>query len=174
MTGTETDNWTFHHLGVIVFDLAKTVDYYKSLGFVDFPPARPGAPSGPVWTEFTAYGKTAIKDGKPLVAPKPGAKPSALQFCRIGTITLEVIQPGEGGVRNIHNDFLAEYGEGIDHIAYTVAAENFDAEVEKMKAKGLPVILSGEQANGGGFIYFDAREVGGLIVELMRVPPPAK
>ena len=170
MADEETKNWTFHHLGVIVHDLGKTIEYYKSLGIVDFPPARPGAASGPVWQELTAYGETVIKDGKPLVPPKPGAKPGGLQFCRVGTIPLELIQPGQGGVKNIHNDFLGSYGEGIDHIAYGVSPEHFDEEVAKMKAKGLPVILSGEQANGGGFIYFDAREVGGLIIELMRIP----
>lgn len=169
MADEETRNWTFHHLGVIVADMDKAIDYYRSLGFVDFPPDRSASASGPVWQEITVYGKTVIKDGKPLVAATPGGKPGRLQFCRVGTITLELIQPAEGGVKNIHNDFLASYGEGIDHIAYGVAHEHFEQEVEKMKAKGLSVILSGEQANGGGFIYFDAREVGGLVIELMKV-----
>jgi len=168
MTGEETKNWTFHHLGVIVADMDKAVEYYKSLGVVDFPPERPGGAASPTWQEFTTYGETVIKDGKLLVPVKPGAKPGGLQFCWVGTIALELIQPGEGAFTTLHNDFLEEVGEGIDHIAYGVAPANFDEEVEKMKAKGLPIIMSGEQSNGGGFVYFDTRKVGGIVIELMK------
>ena len=38
-----------------------------------------------------------------------------------------------------------------------------------MKAKGLEVILSGRRSNGGGYVYFDTRKVGGTIIELMKV-----
>ena len=169
MTNEETKNWTFHHLGVIVADMDKAIEYYRSLGFVTFPPDGPGSATSPIWQEFTVYGKTTLKDGKPLVPRKLGGKPGRLQFCWIGTIGLEVIQPGEGGVKDIHNDFLSSYGEGIDHIAYGVEPELFEQEVEKMKAKGLPIILSGEQVNGGGFVYFDTRMVGGIVTELMKV-----
>jgi len=41
-----------------------------------------------------------------------------------------------------------------------------------MKAKGLPVVMSGESSHGGGFIYFDTRKVGGVITELMKVRNP--
>jgi len=169
MTGGETKNWTFHHLGVIVADMGKVVEYYKSLGFVDFPPERPGGATSPTWQEFTTYGETVIKDGQLLVPLKPGAKPGGLQFCRVGSMTLELIQPGDGAFKTLHNDFLDTFGEGIDHIAYGVAPENFEQEVEKMKVKGLPIIMSGEQANGGGFVYFDTRKIGGLVIELMKV-----
>ena len=47
-------------------------------------------------------------------------------------------------------------------------AEHFDEEVEKMKARGLPVVYFGRQKNGGGFVYFDTRKVGGIIIELMK------
>lgn len=169
MTGEETKNWTFHHLGVIVADMDKAVEYYKSLGFVDFPPERPGSANAPTWQELTVYGETVIKDGQSLVPQKPGGKPGRLKFCRVGSIALELIQPGESSVKNVNDDFLDNFGEGIDHVAYGVAPEHFEEEVEKMKAKGLTIILSGEQANGGGFAYFDTRKVGGIVIELMKV-----
>ena len=169
MTDTETENWTFRHLGVIVADMDKAVEYYRSLGIVDFPPERPGVATSPTWQEFTTYGETVIKDGQLLVPPKSGAKPGGLQFCPVGSMTLELVQPGEGAFKTLHNDLLDNYGEGIDHIAYGVAPEDSEQDVAKLKAKGLPIILSGEQANGGGFVYFDTRKAGGIIIELMKV-----
>ena len=168
MAGEETSNWKFHHLGVIVADMEKAVEYYKSLGIVDFPPKTAGPANRPTMVEMTAYGKTIIKDGQVLVPPKPGGKSVPVQFCRVGPITLELIQPGEGGAKNVNRDFLENVGEGIDHIAYMVDAEHFEQEVEKMKAKGLEIILSGKESHGGGWIYFDTRKVGGIIIELMR------
>jgi len=72
--------------------------------------------------------------------------------------------------RDVNGDFLKSNGEGINHIAFTVDAEHFEPEVEKMKTKGLPILFSGWKKNGGGFVYFDTRKVGGIITELMLVP----
>ncbi len=167
MTDEETKNWTFHHLGVIVADMEKAVEYYQSLGFIDFLPERPRPANPPTWVEMTAYDKTIIKDGQVLIPPKPGVKSVPNTWCRVGSITLELIQPGEGSVKNVNRDFLENVGDGINHIAYTVDAEHFEQEVEKMKAKGLEIILSGRLSNGGGYVYFDTRKVGGIVIELM-------
>jgi len=174
MAGEETKNWTFHHVGVIVEDMDKAVEYYKSLGYIDFPPEPEPQPeqadSQPFWQEITAYGEIIIKDGQPQFEIKPDMKTGQVKFCAMGTVPLELIQPGNA-FKEVNGDFLKNYGEGIDHIAYTVPNELFDEEVEKMKARGLKIIFSGQQANGGGFAYFDTREVGGIITELMRMPP---
>ncbi len=170
MTNEETKNWTFHHLGVIVADMDRAVEYYRSLGFIDFPPPAPVPATPPAtWQEFSVYGEAVIKGGQLLVPAKPGAKPGMIKWCWVGTIALELTLPGDGAFRTVHNDFLDNVGEGIEHIAYGVAPENFEEEVEKMKAKQLPIVMSGEQSNGGGFIYFDTRRVGGIITELMKV-----
>ena len=170
MTGEETKNWTFHHLGVIVADMEKAVEYYKSLGFVDVLPETPRPANPPAWVEMTSYGETLLKDGQVLVPLKPGGKPVPNTWCRVGSMTLELIQPGEGGWKNVNRDFLENVGEGINHIAYTVAGEHFEQEIEKMKARGLEIVLSGRQSNGGGYVYFDTRKVGGIITELMSYP----
>ena len=167
MAGEETKHWKFHHLGVIVRDIEKATEYYHSLGIVDFPPAPTGGSGGgAIWKEITSYGEMVIKDGQPLVPLDPGAKAPGVRFCTVGSMQLELIQPG-GGIREVNGDFLNSVGEGIDHIAYTVDAAHFEQEVEKMKAKGLSVVFSGKQTNGGGFVYFDTRKVGGIIIELM-------
>jgi len=167
MSGEETSDWKFHHIGVIVDDMDKATEYYESLGFVDLPPATTGTGGQPIWKEMVAYGETIIKDGELVAATEPGSRPGRVKFCHIGSMQLELIQPRKG-LPNINGDFLKNYGEGMNHIAYTVDAEHFDEEVEKMKARGLPIVFSGEETSGSGFAYFDARKVGGVIVELMR------
>jgi catechol 2,3-dioxygenase-like lactoylglutathione lyase family enzyme len=167
MADEETKNWTFHHVGVIVEDVDKAVEYYHSLGFIDFPNLNAAEGKGPTWVEITAYGQTVIKDGQPLFPVKPDMKPGRIRFCRMGTVPLELIEPGNA-FQEVNGDFLKSRGEGIDHIAYTVPAAHFDREVEKMKSKGLDILFSGRQSNGGGFAYFDTRKVGGIITELMR------
>ena len=169
MAGEETKNWTFHHFGVIVEDMDKAVEFYKSLGIIDFPSETEAAGNQPFWVEITAYGETVIKEGKPLFSIKPDMKPGRVKFCWMGSVPLELIQPGDA-FKEVNGDFLKSKGEGVDHIAFTVDAGNFDLEVEKMKAKGLSILFSGRQSNGGGFAYFDTRKVGGVITELMRIP----
>ncbi len=178
MTGEETKHWKFHHLGVIVHDMEKTVEYYQSLGIVDFVdimdalPApseivasHPYDPNEPFYKELTSYGETVLKDDKSLVPVEPGAKEFAVRFCKVGTIMLELIQAA-GTYPEVNHDFLKNNGEGISHIGYTIDAKYYDQEVEKLKAKGLTVLQSGKQSNGGGFTYFDTRKVGGLMIEL--------
>jgi hypothetical protein len=95
-------------------------------------------------------------------------KTGQVKFCSMGTVPLELIEPGNA-FKEVNSDFLKSNGEGIDHIAYTVDAEHFEQEVEKMKAQGLSVLFSGRRSNGGGFVDFDTRKVGGIITELMVV-----
>jgi catechol 2,3-dioxygenase-like lactoylglutathione lyase family enzyme len=168
MAGEDTKNWTFHHFGVIVGDMDKVVEYYRSLGIVDFPPAAGDVGSPVVWQELTSYGETVLKDGKLVDPPaeKENLRPGRVMFCSIGSMQFELIQPGEA-IKDVNGDFLERVGGGINHIAYTVSLENYEQEVEKMKAKGVEVLFSGKQANGGGFTYFDTRGTGGIIIELM-------
>ena len=55
MTGEETKSWRFHHLGVIVGDMEKAVEYYQSLGFVDVLPATPRPANPPTMNDCRDY-----------------------------------------------------------------------------------------------------------------------
>jgi len=168
MAGEKTKNWTFHHFGVIVGDMDKAVEYYRSLGIVDFPLEDADGGSPVMWQELTSYGETVLKDGKLVNPPveKENLRPGRVMFCNIGSMQFELIQPSEA-IKDVNGDFLERVGGGINHIAYTVSLENYEQEVEKMKAKGVEVLFSGKQATGGGFTYFDTRGTGGIIIELM-------
>ncbi len=167
MAGTGTENWTFHHVGLIVNDLDKTIAYFKSLGTYKFQPENP-----PVsYQEFVAYGEAIVKDGKLVSAPEEIIRPSRIQFCSLGELTFEIIQPLQTFPSNFNKNFLNKFGEGISHIGCGVAPEHFEEEVEKMKARGASVLQSGKSKSGGGFVYFDTSDGGNIITELMIVFP---
>ena len=168
MQDEENGKWRFHHLGVIVRDIEKAVKYWQNLGTMDPPRPTVRTDSPPTWVEYIVDGKIIIKDGNILVPQKPGSNAGFRRWCQVGTILVELTQPGEGGTQTSQNDFLDKVGEGVDHIAYYVDARYFDEEVEKMKAKGFQVLMSAKQSNGGGFIYFDTSKSGGLIIALMK------
>jgi len=175
MEKEETKYWKFHHLGVIVGDMEKVVNYYRSLGFIYIDPPPPQPPktgSALRWVEMTSYGKTIVKDGE-LVVPLKISKSPPNTWCQIGTMTLELIQPAEG-LNNVLLDFLKKNGDGINHVGYTVGDGRFEEEIEKMKARGLDIIWSGKWTNNhgdsGGFCFFDTRKYGGILTELMYLP----
>jgi len=103
-------NWKFNHIGVVVRDLDKAVEYYQSLGLVDR-----------VSTPMTAEGKKAKLIGK---------------FVRIGELNLEIWQPIRG--ETVQQEFLDSRGEGVNHICFTV--DDIDKERAKLVEKGIPVI----------------------------------
>jgi catechol 2,3-dioxygenase-like lactoylglutathione lyase family enzyme len=169
MKGEETKNWKFDHAGLIVADLEKTVEYYRSLGIFDFSATQTQPYDSPAWDEYNVYGKSVIKGGQAVVPQKPGEQSARFKFCRLGSMKFEIIQPGRGILQDLNGDFLDKAGDGISHVCYMVDGEYFEQEVEKMKAKGLKIILSGEIANISKFVYFDARKFGGLVIELETI-----
>ncbi len=138
-------DWKLHHVGVVVRDLDKSVEYYQSLGIVD-----------KVSTLLTAEGKKAKLIGR---------------FLRIGSLNLELWQPMRGAT--VQQEFLDSCGEGVNHIAFTV--DDYEKEyVNLVEKQGIrlvfgskPPISAGVQAG-----YFDTRKEGhNTILELM-VPSP--
>lgn len=145
-------NWEFHHVGVIVKDMDKTVDYYQSLGIATFRPEHMFDAS--TFTEFKLYGKT------PDAMDKHRGR-----FMQIGPVAYELLQPVSG--ESIHDEFFNDMGEGIEHIGYTV--DDLEAETTRLAEKGIPAIVSGRRKDGGGYAYFDLRKNGGnVIIELMQ------
>ena len=154
---------------VLPEDAAETIEHFKSMGFVDILPDAPRSANPPTWTEFTVHGKSVMQDGKVQLSQEPGARiPLGAKWCRIGKIMFELIQPGDLIFTDPNKEFLDRVGNGISHVAYSIDAEYFDGEVEKLKARGMIVVLSGKMSHGGGFVYFDTGKVGGTMIELMR------
>ncbi|HJN53062.1 MAG: VOC family protein [Pseudomonadales bacterium] len=138
-------DWKLHHVGVVVRDLDKSVEYYKTLGLVE-----------KVSALMTAEGKKAKLLGK---------------FLRVGSLNLELWQPIRGAT--VQQEFLDSCGEGINHIAYTV--DDYEKEyVELVEKQGIRLVFGSRppfsgRAQAG---YFDTRKEGhNIILELMVLSP---
>lgn len=139
----------FIQIGVVVKNIDETLKYYeKAFGFgpfevrfVDYPTA-------------TYYGKVAGYRGKRA-------------FFYLGPIQIELIELVDG--KTIHEDFLKEKGEGLNHLGFQVD----DLEVAKKSAQkaGFKVIQSFTRPDGSGFAYIDSAKTGGIIFELIQRPP---
>lgn len=92
--------------------------------------------------------------------PSPGR--AKLTFFRLENIVIEMIQP-IGGL-STWSDFLEKHGCGIHHIAFTT--DNADESAKTLLDLGAVEEQRG-LFKGGGYIYLDARESLGAILELL-------
>ena len=140
------NNWELRHVGVVVRDIDRTVEYYQSLGIV------------------TGIGPDRTADNKSLSAmvygepadPKYKIKIKAIE---IGPVRLQFNQPLEGESRQ--KDFLDNFGEGINHLAFVV--DDLDSERAKLTEKGIQVMYEVK-----GNAYFDTREFGNVVIQLLQ------
>jgi len=103
-------DWKFSHIGIIVRDINKTIEYYKSLGIFTIPRDEPVVMSG----------KKAAMSGLHIF---------------LGGLWIEVFQPISGDT--LQQKFLDTHGEGINHIGFEV--EDIEKERAYMAEKGVPV-----------------------------------
>lgn len=134
------------HVGILVKDLDKSIDYYQSLGIGPFQEIEMDT-----IVNKTMYGKTCDWQIRAAVA-------------KLGAIKFELIQPLEKA--HLMEEFLEKRGEGINHVAFAV--EDLDKEVTNLINRGFKVILSAKRASGHGGVYFDTRQVGGTMIELIK------
>jgi len=144
-------NWKFHHVSVVVRDMAKAMKFYEALGIGPFPPLL--GPQGKVsLVNKTLHGKPAVWE-LDLRHAEGG----------VGDLTFELIQPLEGDTPV--KDFLEKKGEGIQHIGFFV--DDMEQETAKMAEKGFKITQSGETPTVK-WAYFGTDAVGGVSIELMQ------
>ena len=131
-------DWEIRHLGFIVSDMDKAIEYYKSLGIATVGPER-------------------------LMTVPEGGK-LKVRFIQIGSLVLAFFQPVEG--ESIQLDFLRKHGEGIQHMAFAVS--DIDAEVNELLNKGVKLLFRGDMPNGSRIVYFDTGKVGDVLMELVQ------
>ncbi len=102
-------NWEFSHVGLVVRDWKKTVEYFKSLGIFNIPSAEPQVMEG--------------KKAKVIGA-----------HVYLGPLWIEVWQPVSGDT--VQQRFLDTHGEGINHIGFYVP--DIESARAAMTAKGVP------------------------------------
>lgn len=138
-------DWEFAHIGMVVKDLGKAVEFYKTLGF----------------DPDESLNDLTIGPGELQVNGKPSTMVIKLKILNIyrGNVTLELIEPVAGEF--VHMETLKDQGEGANHIGYFVG--DLEAEKAKMVESGFPYIFG-----GSGFAFFDTRRVGNMIIELVQ------
>jgi methylmalonyl-CoA/ethylmalonyl-CoA epimerase len=136
----------FEHVGVVVRDLEKTIEYLTSLGIGPF-----------------KYRDGAATDEKRFNG-KPAEWKTKATITSMGKIDLVLLQPIEG--ESPWKEFLESKGEGIHHICFRV--ENIEEEINKLTSKGVKIIASGKGKTGGGFAYLATDVLGGIIIELTQ------
>jgi methylmalonyl-CoA/ethylmalonyl-CoA epimerase len=134
------------HVGVVVKDMDKTIQYLSSLGIGPFEPPI----SDPALAEKWFRGE-------------PSDWKVKIRYAKMGPVKLELIQPVEG--KNANQEFLEKKGEGIQHIGFTV--DDLDREVDKLTTKGIEVIMRMKKP-GGQSVYLETDAIGGILIELMQ------
>ena len=139
-----------HHVGVVVRDINRTIEYYSSLGIGPFKP-------------YDFESLPPLK-GPLLFRGKPYEGEVKVYVAKMGNIELELFQPVSG--ESPFKEFLDEKGEGIHHICFRM--NDFDKEVPGFTDKGASVLHYARQVNEGGSVYLDLG-AGGLIIELEKL-----
>ncbi len=149
------ENWTFHHIGIPVADLDKSIQDYGTL------------------TTQTSFKQTFVIDSSKAAEylvygspPDPNVQTRAVMG-QIGPLGIELLQPVQGDT--VHRELLETKGEGVGHIAFTV--EDLETETAQLEAQGFDVILSIKPAgsHNRSAVYIDTRSrLSGLIIELMQ------
>ena len=137
----------FHHVGVIVRDMEKTIEYLSSVGIGPF-----GMPDGTLMVEVPFKGE---------FRGKPAEWKVKISVAKLGNAELELLQPSWG--ESALQEFLDNHGEGIHHLGYLV--DNVRAEMEKLMKQGIQVITSAN-LDGRGFAYLETGVVGGIVTEI--------
>jgi 4-hydroxyphenylpyruvate dioxygenase-like putative hemolysin len=140
-----------HHVSIVVRDIEASVKYYTSIGigpFVEYPPMR----------EYTTIN----------VPDEEGFYNLRIMVARIGSVDLQLIQPGEG--QSLYKEHLEKKGEGVYHLGFVVNdIEGAEAEI---KSKGLDVISNGRREDGSGFAYLGTAEKGAVTLLIRQSPLP--
>ena len=135
---------SLYQIGIVVKDIDETIKYYEKLfGF------------GPFEVRYVDY-PTATYHGK--VAGYRGKR----AFFFLGPIQIELIELVDG--KTIHEDFLREKGEGLNHLGFRV--DNIEEAKKRADELGFKVIQSFTRPDNTGFAYIDSDKIGGVIFEM--------
>ena len=137
-------------VGIVVRDAQKSADFYSAkLGL------------GP----FTLY---EFAPDKHWYREQPSPLRLKMAKAMWGPVEMEFIQPLAG--RSIHQEFLEEHGEGLQHLGFLV--EDYEASFNRLVQAGFEPMMRAESyvPSYDGLLkacYFDTRRIGGVICEII-------
>jgi methylmalonyl-CoA/ethylmalonyl-CoA epimerase len=138
----------YHHTGVIVRDMDKTIEYLESIGIGPF-----GMMGDQKWVDIPFKGE---------LHGKPAEWSVKISVARVGTCELELLQPSGG--ESALQEFLDNNGEGVHHIAYLV--DDVRGEIDKLVKQGVEILTSAN-LDARGFAYVRTGP-GGIVIEIRK------
>jgi methylmalonyl-CoA/ethylmalonyl-CoA epimerase len=135
---------SLYQIGIVVKDIDETIKHYeKTFGFGPFEVRYVDYPTA------TYYGKVEGYRGKRA-------------FFFMGPVQIELIELVDG--KTIHEDFLREKGEGLNHLGFRV--DNIEEAKKRAEACGFKIIQSFTRQDNTGFAYIDSDKIGGVLFEI--------
>jgi hypothetical protein len=125
------------------------------------------------WTERLGVGPFFYFERVPVEDFRYCGNPSPLQvsiaLANSGSLQIELIQQ-RNDAPSMYRDFLAERGEGMQHVAYWT--KTMDADLARLDAAGYTIGQSGCIGEGGRFVYLQTEFHPGTVVEVSEVSGP--
>ena len=100
------------------------------------------------------------------VHERPQPYSMRLALAQAGPLQWELIQPLTGP--DIYSEFLAQHGEGIHHVSFSVA--DYDKALETLQKRGVEILMGGSW-RGASYSYMGTEKSLGTIVELVKLSP---
>ena len=141
-------NYTkLHHVGVVVKDLDKAIDYLESLGIGPFE-FQNGDKAGTICFNGELHNRRASWKTK-------------ISDANLQPVQLELLEPAEGN--QALQESLDKTGEGLHHIGFIT--DDLDKEISKLKKAGVKIWTMSRDQNDAGFLYTEPTTVGGIAIE---------
>lgn len=122
------------------------------------------------WTTTLGVGPFFYFERVPIEDFRYRGEPSPLEvsiaLANSGSLQIELIQQ-RNDAPSMYRDFLAERGEGMQHVAYWTNA--MDADLARFEDAGYQVGQSGCIGEGGRFVYLMTETHPGTVVEVSEV-----
>jgi methylmalonyl-CoA/ethylmalonyl-CoA epimerase len=146
--------WTPSHIGLIVRDLDESIKHYESLGF-SFQPQ-------------VDRDTSQIADYRVNGEMRKIPEKWSLRIASIGPYRIELVCPTQG--ETLFAESLKRRGEGIHHVAFNV--DDLISERARLTGRGISELMRFIRADGTGASFFDLKNNGGLVVEIIQAQPP--
>lgn len=125
------------------------------------------------WANVLGVGPWFYAESVPVVNFRYRGQPSfpktSVALANSGPLQIELIQP-RNDAPSMYQDFLKDGNLGLQHLAYWT--ETYDADLERLLAKGFTIGMSGEVGENGRFCYFETGIHPGSVIELSEVKGP--
>ena len=125
------------------------------------------------WSRVLGVGPFFYAERVPVVnftyRGAPSSPVTSVALANSGAVQVELIQQ-RNDAPTMYRDFVAAKGSGLQHVAYWT--QNFDADMERLSARGFKVGMGGEVGARGRFVYFETEYHPGAVIELSEVEGP--